>query len=173
MLQTTASFAGLFARMSRFDGRRCAAGLLALFACLQSSPGTAEGAAIPPGVWLFDKQIAIEVYDCRDLLCGRIIWLKVPRDIAGDLIRDRYNPDPSLRNRPLCGLTIITGLRPLGDNHWGEGRFYNAEDGNTYNVLGELVSDDVIVVRLYDTTPLLGQNKTLERVPHGTSDGWC
>jgi hypothetical protein len=63
--------------------------------------------------------------------------------------------------------------QPLSDNHWGGGRFYNPDDGKTYNVLGELVSDDLIVVRLFETNPFFGQNKTLERVPHGTSDGWC
>ena len=86
---------------------------------------------------------------------------------------DGKNPDPSLRARPLCGLTIITGLRPLGDNRWGGGRFYNPDDGKTYNAVGRLVSDDLIVVRLFETILLFGQDKTLERVPHGTSDGWC
>ncbi|MFC0012663.1 DUF2147 domain-containing protein [Devosia nitrariae] len=105
--------------------------------------------------------------------CGRILWLKVPRDSAGDLMLDRKNPEPSLRKRELCGLTIITGLKALGDNHWGDGRFYNPDDGKIYNVAGELVSDDLIVVRLFETTPVLGLTKTLERVPHGTTDGWC
>ncbi|GLQ56575.1 hypothetical protein GCM10010862_38340 [Devosia nitrariae] len=86
---------------------------------------------------------------------------------------DRKNPEPSLRKRELCGLTIITGLKALGDNHWGDGRFYNPDDGKIYNVAGELVSDDLIVVRLFETTPVLGLTKTLERVPHGTTDGWC
>jgi uncharacterized protein (DUF2147 family) len=96
-----------------------------------------------------------------------------PRDTAGDPVLDGKNPDPSLRARPLCGLTIITGLRPLGDNRWGGGRFYNPDDGKTYNAVGRLVSDDLIVVRLFETILLFGQDKTLERVPHGTSDGWC
>jgi len=153
---------------------RRGASLLALFMFLLTTvPGGAKSAAIPPGVWLFDKKVALEIYACRDLLCGRILWLKVPRDSAGDLVLDRKNPDPTLRARALCGLTIITGLKPLGDNHWGEGRIYNPDDGKTYNVVGELVSDDLIKVQLFETTPVFSQNKTLERVPHGTSDGWC
>ena len=144
-----------------------------VFCLLVVGPSVAKAPAIPPGVWLFDKKVAIEVYKCGDLLCGRILWLKVPRDSDGELVLDRKNPNPALRNRRLCGLTIITGLRPLGDNLWDSGRFYNPDDGNTYNVLAELVSDDLIVVRLFETNTFLGQNKTLERVPHGTSDGWC
>ncbi len=98
---------------------------------------------------------------------------EVPRDRAGDLVLDRKNPDPALRDRQLCGMTIITALRPLGDNLWGGGRFYNPDDGKTYNVAAELVSDDLIVARLFERVTLFGQDKTLERVSHGTSDGWC
>jgi uncharacterized protein (DUF2147 family) len=133
----------------------------------------AQPAAIPPGVWLFDKTVALEVYTCRDLLCGRILWLKFPRDSAGDLVRDRKNPAPALRDRELCGLTIVTGLKPLGHNRWGGGRFYNPDDGKTYNVAAALVSDDLIVARLFERVTLFGQDKTLERVRHGTTDGWC
>lgn len=155
-------------------GPRRVASQLALLLYLLIVPlGVAVAAAIPPGVWLFDKKVALEVYTCRDLLCGRILWLKVPRDHAGDLVRDHKNPDPSLRDRELCGLTIVTGLKPLGDNRWGGGRFYNPDDGKTYNVAAELVSDDLIVVRLFERSTLLGQDKTIERVAHGTSDGWC
>ena len=136
-------------------------------------PGAAAPPAHPPGVWLFDNKVAVEVYDCHDLLCGRILWLIVPRDAAGDLVLDRKNPDPSLRDRRLCGLTIISGLKPLGENRWGGGKFYNPDDGKTYNVVAALVSDDLIIARLFESTTLLGQNKTLERVAHGTSDGWC
>ena len=140
---------------------------------LAVSPSAGASVAIPPGVWLFDKKVALEVYACRDLLCGRILWLKVPRDSAGDLVRNRKNPDPSLRDRELCGLTIVAGLKALGSNRWGGGRFYNPDDGKTYNAAAELVSDNLIVVRLFERITLLGQDKTLERVTHGTSDGWC
>ena len=159
---------------NRFSVARQGLAFIGFVCCLLViAPSLAKAPAIPLGVWLFDKKVAIEVYTCGDLLCGQILWLKVPRDSAGDLVLDRKNPDPTLRDRGLCGLTIITGLRPLGDNLWDSGRFYNPDDGNTYNVLAELVSDDLIVVRLFKTHTFLGQNKTLDRVPHGTSDGWC
>lgn len=163
--------AGLYRRPSV---SRWLSGLVGLLGCLLIvGPGAAKAPAIPPGIWLFENKVAIEVYNCGDRLCGRILWLKVPRDSAGDLVLDRKNPDPALRDRKLCGLTIITGLRPLGDNLWDSGRFYNPDDGKTYNVLAELVSDDLIVARLFETTTFFGQNKRLERIAEGTSDGWC
>ena len=41
-------------------------------------------------------------------------WLSRPRTPAGQPDVDRLNPDPGLRPRPLCGLTIIWGLRDIG-----------------------------------------------------------
>ena len=47
-------------------------------------------------------------------------------------------PDPKLRQRPLCGLTILWGLRPNGAGHWSNGWLYDPHDGHTYNVTAEL-----------------------------------
>jgi uncharacterized protein (DUF2147 family) len=129
--------------------------------------------AIPPGVWLMDSRVAVEIYACNGLLCGRILWLIIPRDPEGQLNRDKKNPNPALRDRELCGLTILWGLRPAGPNRWEGGGFYNPDDGATYNVSAQLKSADMIIARIYSGLPLFGRTKTLVRVPHGTSDGWC
>jgi hypothetical protein len=39
--------------------------------------------AIPPGVWLMDSRVAVEIYACNDFLCGRILWRIIPRDPEG------------------------------------------------------------------------------------------
>ncbi len=115
----------------------------------------------------------MQIYDCTGLMCGRIIWLKVPRNSVGQLDRDKRNPDPALRQRQLCGLTMLRDLRPAGAGRWGDGWFYNLDDGKTYRVSAQLVSDNVITARIYVGVPLLGQTRTLVRVPHGVSAGWC
>jgi uncharacterized protein (DUF2147 family) len=124
-------------------------------------------------VWIIDESAAVQIYKCAGLMCGRIIWLLVPRDPQGLLDRDKHNPNPALRSRELCGLTIMRGLRPAGKNLWKDGTFYNPNDGKTYKVNAKLESDDVIVARIYVALTLLGKTKTLRRVVHGTSDGWC
>jgi uncharacterized protein (DUF2147 family) len=129
--------------------------------------------AVPQGVWLIDGRVAIQIYDCVGLMCGRILWLRVPRNAIGQLDRDKHNPDPALRPRELCGLTMIWNLHPDGANRWKDGWFYNPDDGKTYRVSAQLKSDDVILARIYVGLPLFGQTKTLTRVPHGVSDGWC
>ena len=130
-------------------------------------------AAVPPGVWLMDAKVAIQIWDCDGLLCGRVIWLKAPLDAQGLLKRDIKNPDPALRERQVCGPTIIWNARPSGSNRWEDGWFYNPDDGKTYRTSMELKSDDVIAARIYSVLKIFGENKTLIRVPRGTSEGWC
>jgi uncharacterized protein (DUF2147 family) len=146
----------------------------ALFvAALFAAPRAAAQAAVPEGVWLIDRKAAVQIYDCAGLMCGRILWLYKPLNALGQLDRDKHNPDPALRQRELCGLTMLWNLRPAGLNRWKDGWFYNPDDGTTYRVTAQLKSDDVLVARIYLGIPLFGQTKTLARVPHGASKGWC
>src|SRR5579883_1514460 len=151
----------------------CAALLIVAVIWLAVPVPRATAAAVPQGVWLMESRVAVQIFDCGNLLCGRILWLAIPRDPQGRLDRDKHNPDPALRQRPLCGLTIIWGLRSTGPDRWGGGRFYNPDDGKTYNISAELTSADTLIARIYVGIPLFGETKTLHRVLHGTSKGWC
>jgi hypothetical protein len=76
-------------------------------------------AEVPEGVWLIKGEAAVQIFDCNGLLCGRLLWLQTPYDPQGQLKRDKWNPDPALRQRELCGLILIWDLRstwpqPLG-----------------------------------------------------------
>jgi uncharacterized protein (DUF2147 family) len=146
--------------------------LIAVTSLLAASRVTAQ-TVVPQGVWLIDQKAAVQIYDCDGLLCGRILWLLVPRNSLGQLDRDYHNPVPELRQRQLCGLTMLWNLRPAGPNRWKDGWFYNPDDGGTYRVSAQLKSADVLLARIYVGIPLFGQTKTLVRVPHGVSRGWC
>ena len=135
-----------------------------------ADPASAE---VPEGVWLVNGEAAVQIFECNSLLCGRIRWLQAPRDSQGQLKRDTRNPDPALRQRELCGLVVIRDLRSSGRNHWNDGWFYYPDSGKTYNIKVELTSSDALVARFYQGTSLVGETKTLRRVPHGTSEGWC
>jgi len=126
-----------------------------------------------PGVWLLEDKIALQFFQCRDMLCARVIWVKEALDAQGLLKRDKYNPDPALRGRQVCGPTIVWNLHPVDASHWEDGWFYNPEGGSTYRVKLEFQSADVISARIYEGTPMLGKTKTLTRVPIGISAGWC
>ena len=93
------SFASVLERMLRSCRSRHAAGLLALCSYLLTAvPSAAKPVAIPPGVWLFDEKAAIQIYACRDLLCGRILWLKIletpqaTRCLTGRILTRRCEP---------------------------------------------------------------------------------
>ena len=150
----------------------CIVLLVATLVCLPG-PRTPARASVPQGVWLIDGKVAVQIFTCEGLLCGRILWLRMPRDPQGQFVRDKKNPDPALRRRPLCGLTILWGLRASGPDRWDDGWFYNPDDGTTYNISARLTSPDVITARVYVGFPLFGRTKILTRVAHGTTDGWC
>jgi uncharacterized protein (DUF2147 family) len=130
-------------------------------------------AEAPEGVWLVNGEAAVQIFECKGLLCGRILWLQAPRDSQGQLKRDTRNPDPGLRQRELCELTVIRDLRSSGPNHWDDGWFYYPDSGKTYNIKMELTSSDALVARFYQGTSFVGETETLNRVRHGTSGGWC
>jgi uncharacterized protein (DUF2147 family) len=157
-------------RASRYTG--FLAGVLFLFV-LFALPRTAAWANTPQGEWLMDGRVVVQTFGCGAKMCGRILWLKVPRDPQGQLDQDKKNPNPALRNRRLCGLTILWNLQPDGSDRWKDGWFYNPDDGKTYRVMAQLKSNDEIVARIYVGVPLFGKTKVLIRVPHGTSGGWC
>lgn len=143
--------------------------LVALF-LVSASAGVA--AREPGDVWLMDGRVALEVFDCAGLACGRIAWLSVPRDGAGDADHDGRDPDPGLHRRALCELTVLWGMRPVGVGRWDDGWFYNPDDGKTYRVSAELASPTTLVARIYMGIPLFGTTKTLTRTARAAT-GSC
>ena len=159
-------------RRSGSVGWRCAMLAVAAMAVLASGV-RAQPQARPEGVWLLEGKAAVEIFSCKGLMCGRILWVRIPRDPEGELVLDKKNPDPALRRRPVCGLTMIGDLQPDGPGRWKGGWLYNPDDGVKYKVTARLVSNDVMIARAYLLLPLLGRSLTLARVPHGLSEGWC
>jgi uncharacterized protein (DUF2147 family) len=72
----------------------------------------------------------IRLYACGEFLCGRLITSDRIRREPG--LKDRRNPDPALRSRPLAGIVMLRGLRPSGDD-WSGGTLYDPQNGNTYS----------------------------------------
>lgn len=87
------------------------------------------------GVWMSqDGRTKVRVNDCGGALCGRIVWLKEPIDPkTGKPRTDKLNPDVSKRDRPMLGLQVVNGLRPIGERHWA-GPIYHADEGMVVQV---------------------------------------
>ena len=150
----------------------CAA-VLTVVVFSMTGPTSANPAVAPEGAWLVDSNSALQIFDCDGLLCGRVGWLKNVRKADGKIRRDDKNPDPTLRGRLLCGLTVLWGLQSAGAGSWKGGWFYNPDDGKTYRAAAELHSMDTLVARIYIGVPLFGETKTLVRMPQQSSDVQC
>jgi uncharacterized protein (DUF2147 family) len=122
-------------------------------------------AATPLGTWYAEGGAArVRIEACGDALCGRVVWLRSPLDEDGCALRDRNNPDPALRTRPIEGLEILRGLEPYPDGTWGDGTVYDPNSGRTYACRLALEGDDRLRLRGYLAVPMLGRTTTWIRV---------
>src|SRR5262245_10001758 len=114
-------------------------------------PGLAT-ASSPLGLWNAEGGAAVvEMNLCGDALCGRVVWLRSPLDEEGCELRDKNNPDPALRERPVLGLQILRGLLPSNQDPltWIGGTIYDPVSGNTYRCRMKLGSSDRLYLRGY------------------------
>lgn len=117
----------------------------------------------PYGLWLTEKQgVMVDVYDCGNALCARTVWLKKPYRKDGSVRLDRKNPNPALRDRPWCGMVVITGVQPDGQNAWEKGKIYDPKSGNTFDFDMKMKGDQMRV-RGYLGTPLVGKSEKWSR----------
>jgi uncharacterized protein (DUF2147 family) len=98
--------------------------------CLPVSLARAESVA---GTWIVESgKYTVRVLPCGGNLCGKIVGMKEPINKHGHPKNDLHNPNPALRQRLVIGLTVMSQLKPSGEQSWS-GRVYNPDDGKTYN----------------------------------------
>jgi uncharacterized protein (DUF2147 family) len=119
------------------------------------------------GLWLTENgKAGVELFRCGRELCGRIAWLADPTDPDGSPKRDSGNPDPALRSRPLCGMTVITGLEPAAPGAWRDGQFYYPKHGRDYG-LGLRRDGERLELRAYAGLEMLGRTEHWSRADPG------
>jgi uncharacterized protein (DUF2147 family) len=77
--------------------------------------------------------------------------------------KDDLNPDLALRERPLLGLTIMTGFKAVGDSRWKGGSVYDPNSGKTYKCKLKLIDANTLEVRGYIGVSWLGRTETWTR----------
>jgi uncharacterized protein (DUF2147 family) len=149
--------------------------LLAPWIAVAADDGVADSPAAAGivGDWLVDSRDAvIHIERVGDQYQGYIRWQLHdrygPEDgpaLNGKIVTDRNNPNPALREQPLTGLRLLTGLRyDARTNKWTGGRVYNSDNGKTYNCLVRLLSPDRLQLRGYIGISLFGGNTVWSRV---------
>ena len=115
------------------------------------------------GRWLSgDGDGWIEIELVGDSLVGRIAGS--PNDGPDDEPRyDDLNPDPALRDRPLKGMTILSGFSYEGDGRWTGGRIYDPNSGKTYRATIRQVNANKLKLRGYVGISLFGRTDTWTR----------
>jgi uncharacterized protein (DUF2147 family)/fucose 4-O-acetylase-like acetyltransferase len=151
-----------------------AAAMLALWVLAVPSARGSGVSGTPLGRWYAEGGAAqVEIHPCDDQLCGRVVWLRSPWDEFGCELRDRYNPDATLRGRAVLGLDILSGLAksPSEDGVWRGGAIYDPSSGRTYSCQAELDGPDRLELRGYFGIPLLGRTTRWFRV--GAEERMC
>lgn len=147
-----------------------ATALFTLPAVAQSMPADAV-----TGVWLTEEgdqggRARVEVNQERGKFVGRIIWLEEPKFPSGPhqgkAKMDLENSDEKLRNRPIIGLAILSGMTYEGDGTWSGGTIYDPANGKTYKAKMSLegTADATLEVRGFIGVSLFGRTTTWRRV---------
>lgn len=133
--------------------------------------GQAQAAtADPTGFWVkpdSERNAKIQITRCGKggaLLCSSIIWLENPKDNRGRPLHDIRNENPSMRDRPILGLPLFTGMTRTGPATW-TGKIYNPEDGNTYSATLTMVSHKQIMLKGCKAWLLCGERVWLRTSP--------
>ena len=138
-------------------------------ALLAATPAAAQAPPLPPeaGVWFDDTgDGAVEIMPCgRNLLCGRIVWLKNPLNSKGKPLTDGYNPKPSLRNRPICGLPILSNLQLMSDGSYDRGVVYDPKKGKQHEAKIRLVQPDKLQLTGFALGRLFSKSFIWNRAP--------
>jgi uncharacterized protein (DUF2147 family) len=87
----------------------------------------------------------VEIYKCDDLYCGKIVWLKNPKNKEGKDKVDTKNLDEAKRNRKLMGLEILWGFKYKGEDQWEDGKIYDPKNGKTYSCKIKLEGNELKV----------------------------
>lgn len=123
------------------------------------------------GVWQTQKEeknARIDIQDCAsdgNKLCGKIIWLESPTypeedPRAGQPKLDLNNKEPSLRDRPLMGLELLSDFTKETDVSFKDGKIYNPEDGDVYKCTLELNQEGFLEVRGFVEVLFFSPGKT-------------
>lgn len=154
-------------RKMKFEAATAAALVLlvAAAATFHARSAVAQGTGAV-GLWYDDTgKGAVEITPCGGKLCGRIVWLKEPiSERTGKPIVDAYNPEPSLRARPICGLQILGDLARQSDGSWDEGWVYDPKVGKSYDAAIEVAGAELTLIG-YKGIRLLSKSFTWTKAP--------
>ena len=108
-----------------------------------------------------EKKAVIQLTESGGKVSGKII--KVLNKEKADALCTKC--PGSLKNKPVEGLQILSGLKADGNNQWSDGKLVDPESGKTYS--GKLTLSDNgqrLKLRGFVGTPVFGRSQTWQRI---------
>lgn len=103
------------------------------------------------GIWLIEEDDEIvekvEIYQCDDRYCGRIVWLKAQEE-SETPVTDVKNKSEELRERSLLGLEVLRDYEFDGEDTWREGEFYAYRKGKTVSPKLTLIDENHLKIQV-------------------------
>ncbi len=117
------------------------------------------------GKWISsDQKLIVLVYKEKDHYKAKIVWFNDDPGKAMDEWRDKHNPDPSLRDRKIVGLEILSGLKyDEKSGTWEDGMIYDAQHGRQWNAAGYIDKDGILKVKGYWHFKIIGRTMSFRR----------
>jgi uncharacterized protein (DUF2147 family) len=135
------------------------------FLALVAWPTLLSAGEVLEGFWIdSDGEVILQIAPCGSALCGKVAWLKQPLGTDGRALRDSYNPEPALRNRPVCGLEVVSGFKKQVDGSWGDGTVYVSDQGMSYSGHAEVLSPSQVKVTGYLGFTIFGASEVWSRM---------
>ena len=123
--------------------------LVCIAVAAAGAPAFAQGIT---GVWDTGTNGAeVEIAPCGAAMCGTLLTSNAIKASAD--AKDVENNDRALRDRPLKGVTMLTGFSG-GPERWSGGKPYNPADGKTYSGTITLEGPDTLKLRGCVVAPL-------------------
>jgi uncharacterized protein (DUF2147 family) len=152
------------ANINKFSGAFVLAAAIMANGPLTAAPS--EAAPLEVGIWYDDTgRGAVKIDICGDTLCGKIVWLKDPLNAQGEPLTDKHNPEPSMRNRFICGLPILGNLHQMSDGGFDNGWVYDPKVGKSYTVALQLLDENTLKVTGYAGLKFFGKSFIWTRAP--------
>ncbi len=121
------------------------------------------------GKWIAipKKNLIVEVFRVGKEYKARVAWFNDNDDPSKPMKQrmDEENPDPTLRNRKLLGLEVLSNMvYNATANRWESGNIYDAKSGRTWRSSACLTKDGTLKVRGFWHFEFIGKNMDFRKV---------
>ncbi len=123
--------------------------VLFLLLSFLATTGIAQDADKITGIWWNEaREIKLKIEQKGGKYIGTIIYMIPEKYVDGQSPKDNKNPDEKLRERPLVGLQILSGLEyDAKKKEWKSGKIYDPQSGNTYDCFAWLEKSDLLKMK--------------------------